>query len=47
MWLSITLKLCPLTWQLEERHFLWLHCGADVGYLLMAGGLWLVGWCTG
>jgi len=25
---------------LEERHFLGLHCGADVGYLLIAGGWW-------
>jgi hypothetical protein len=25
---------------LEERHFLALHFGADVGYLLMAGGWW-------
>jgi len=36
-----------LTWQLEERHFLGLHCGADVGYLLVAGGWWLVCWWAG
>jgi hypothetical protein len=45
-WLSLTLKLCPLSqvtdglnWQLEERPYLGLHCRAVVGYLLMADGL--------